>query len=218
VLLLAAAGLLGAPLPLVVATAVVGPVLPVVLARRRWGRQADARRSESVEVVNALAAEMRAGRPPGAALGAVAAVTSHLREPLTVAAAAVANGAAVAPELARIAALPGCAAFRSVAAAWTVTERLGGPVADVLERVGAGLDDERSHRAALDAALAGPRATMTLLALLPALGVLLGTSMGAEPLDLLLHRPLGWGLCAGAAVLDTLGVLWVRRIARAATR
>lgn len=193
------------------------PLLALALERRRRRRVAAARAAEVVEVVAALAAELRAGRPSAAAIGAVAHTTRSLREPLAVAAAAVAHGAPAETELARVAALPGCDALRSVAAAWSVTERVGGPVADVLDRVAAGLDAQRAHRAALDAALAGPRTTMLVLAGLPALGIGLGTSIGAAPLDLLLHRPIGWALGVGAVVLDGAGVLWVRRITRGAT-
>jgi tight adherence protein B len=61
--------------------------------------------------------------------------------------------------------------------------------------------------------MAGPRATMALLAGLPLLGIVLGQSVGAHPLDLLLHHPLGWGLLASAVVLDATGVVVTRAIA-----
>ena len=214
----ATALLVGAPLPLVAAAFVVPFAVRTLLRRRAARRAVTGRRGECVEVVHALAAELRAGRPPGAALSVVAASCSWVREPLSGAATAVRNGADAATELRRVADVPGCAAFESVAAAWSVTDRVGGPVATVLERIGAGLEADRLHREAVDAALAGPRATTTLLAVLPLLGVALGRAMGADPVQLLLHRPLGWALLAAAAVLELLGLAWMRRIARSATR
>lgn len=186
----------------------------------RWRRRMDGRSHEAevVEVVFALAAELRAGRPPGRALALVATSAELLRAPLQVAAAAVDAGARPGDELGRLAALPGCAGLRAVAAAWGVTESAGGAVADVLDRLGESLETERQARDSLDAALAGPRATMMLLAGLPLLGLVLGESLGADPVGLLVHRPIGWALLACGLVLDALGVWWTRALVRRALR
>jgi tight adherence protein B len=184
--------------------------------RRR--RQVTQRESEVLEVVFALAAELRAGRPPGRALALVASSAESLRPLLTAAAAAVDAGARPGEELARIGSLPGCAGLRPVAAAWTVTESAGGAVADVLDRLGEVLEAERQARDALAAALAGPRATMVLLAGLPVLGLVLGESLGADPVGLLVRRPLGWALLAVGGLLDGAGVLWTRLLVRRALR
>jgi tight adherence protein B len=114
--------------------------------------------------------------------------------------------------------MPGCTGLLAVAAAWEVTEAAGGAVADVLDRLGDVLESERQAREALDAALAAPRATMALLAGLPMLGILLGQSLGAQPLHLLLRQPVGWALLAIGATLDTLGVLWTKVLVRRALR
>jgi tight adherence protein B len=209
---------LGAPTPVLVAAFGVPFAGRWVVRRRTSRRLLVARRAECVEVVHALAAELRAGRPPGVALSVVGESAAALHELLSRAALAVGNGADAASELRRVAEVPGCAVFGAVAAAWSVTDRVGGPVADVLERIAAGLEADRLQRESLDAAMAGPRATTTLLAVLPLLGVALGRSMGADPVGLLLHRPLGWALLGAAGVLEILGVLWMGRIARSATR
>jgi tight adherence protein B len=191
----------------------------IALSRVRYRRRAVAgSRRECAEIVHALAAELRAGRPAASALGVVAGSARWLQEPLLAAAQAVRNGADAATELRRVAAVPGCAPLVAVAAAWSVTERVGGPVADVLDRIGAGLEAEHAHRESIEAALAGPRATTMLLAVLPLLGVALGRSMGADPLGLLLHRPLGWALLTAAGLLETAGLWWMRRITRSAMR
>jgi tight adherence protein B len=178
----------------------------------------EVRQVEAIEIVFALASELRAGRPPGRALALVADTAPHLRAPLLEASAAVDAGASPSEELRRISALPGCAGLGGVAAAWAVTESAGGAVAEVLDRLGDVLEADRQSRAALDAALAAPRATMALLAGLPVLGVVLGQSLGAQPLHLLLRQPLGWALLGAGITLDLLGVTWTRLLVRRALR
>jgi tight adherence protein B len=198
--------------------AAVGVVVVVGGARRRERRLAAARSAAVVDLTYGLAAEMRAGRPPAAALDAMASGAGPLADPLRQAATVAATGVPVADELRRIADLPGAGALAAVAAVWEVTERHGGPVADVLDRLGEALDAEAAASRALQAALAGPRATMGLLLVLPALGVALGESVGAGTVSFLAHQPLGWGLLGAATALDLAGVAWTRRLLVGAAR
>ena len=204
----------------VVAPAAAGDVVASTEQPGRWRRRRDARlrEAETVEVVFALAAELRAGRSPGRALALVSSSSALLRAPLAEAAAAVDAGARPGEELARVATVPGCGGLEAVAAAWTVTESAGGAVADVVDRLGEVLETERQAKDALDAALAGPRATMLLLAALPVFGLTLGESLGAHPVGLLVHRPLGWALLVVGGILDGLGLLWTRLLVRRAMR
>jgi tight adherence protein B len=186
-------------------------------AQRLVRRRDSARRREEtatavVEVTYALAAELRAGRTPAEALLAVSDVAGPLAPALHSAYSAVVVGADAAAELAAAAAIPGAERLRPVAAAWAVATSAGGQIAVVLERLSVAMDDEADLRRELEAALAGPRATMALLAGLPAIGLLLGESVGAHPVQLLLHRPLGWGLLVGAGLLDAVGVSIMRVI------
>ncbi len=188
-----------------------------------WGRtrrrhRAAAAAAATVEVVFALAAELRAGRPPAAALAVAAGAGGPLAGPLGESAAAVGAGAVASAELRRLAEIPGCGAFAAVAAAWEVTEQVGGPVADVLDRVGHALDDDDQHARSVAALLAGPRATMMMLAVLPLAGIALAQSLGAQPLRLLLHQPVGWGLLAAATGLDLLGLAGATWLTRTALR
>lgn len=66
---------------------------------------------------------------------------------------------------------------------------------------------ERMH-----AALAGARATATILAALPALGVLLGQMVGADPVGFLLGEGLGGFLLGIGVGLICVGVIWADRI------
>ena len=210
VLLAAAAG----PSPLALLPWLV-PLGAAAVRRQSRRVAARARCDAVVDVVFALAAELRAGQPAAAALSAVAAQAGPLSDPLARAAAAVRGGATATGELARIGELDGCASLRPVAYVWDVTERTGGAVADVLDRLGDALEADDRNRLALDAALAGPRTTMVLLACLPGLGLLLGQSTGAHPLHLLLHTRVGWGLSLAAAAFDAVGLVWASRISRA---
>jgi tight adherence protein B len=204
-----------APVVAVIAAAVV---LKRVRRSLLATRAREQRAAATVEITLGLAGELRAGRTPAQALAAVAGVAGPLRSALEAAGAAVGVGADPAEELARAALLPGAERLRYVAAAWAVAESAGGRVAAVLERLSEAMECDDEVRQELEAAMAGPRATMVLLAGLPLLGLGLGQAVGAHPLGLLVHRPLGWGLLAGALVLDVLGVLGTRAIARAALR
>jgi tight adherence protein B len=67
-------------------------------------------------------------------------------------------------------------------------------------------------------ALAAPRATARLLALLPAVAVLMGTGLGARPLDVLLGTPVGGLLLVAGLSLTAVGVAWTDRLASRAER
>lgn len=211
---LAGSGLVGLGLSPIILGIVAGAALGWQRFRRR--RRVAQRREEAatavVEVTYALAAELRAGRTPAEALLAVTDVAGPLATALHSAYGAVMVSGDAAVELAAAAAMPGAERLRPVAAAWAVATSAGGQIAVVLERLSVAMDEEAELGRELDAALAGPRATMVLLAGLPAVGLMLGQSVGASPLQLLLHRPLGWGLLAAAGVLDALGVLIMRTI------
>lgn len=217
-----AAGLVGTALAAAGASLPVVGLAPVAAVGAAWHhRRRLARRHQqacdaaSIEVTFALAAELRAGRTPAEALRLGAREAGPLAPLLDAAAAAATAGGSAAGALAAAARDPGGRRLRPAAAAWTVTERVGAHVGLALERVGEAMDEADDAARELDAALAGPRATMLVLALLPLFGLALGQSVGAHPLALLLHRPLGWGLLCAAAGLDAIGVLAMRRITHA---
>jgi tight adherence protein B len=203
---------------LVVAVMLAAVVAPRIAAGRRAATTRKACRTATAEVTFALAGELRAGRTPAQALAAVARSAGPLTPALDAAQAAVAMGASAATELALAAATPGAERLRYVAAAWAVAEGAGGKIAVVLERLSEAMDSDDELRDELAAAMAGPRATMVMLAALPVLGLALGQAVGAQPLRLLVHRPVGWALLVAAAVLDAMGVWATRAIARAALR
>jgi tight adherence protein B len=111
-------------------------------------------------------------------------------------------------------------AWRALGAAWRLSEQTGAPLADVLDRLTAGLRQELEVEAEVEASLAAPRATARLLAGLPLVGVALGELIGARPVAVLLGTPLGRGCALGGLLLAAAGQVWTRalvaRVVRAA--
>ncbi|MFL6077164.1 MAG: type II secretion system F family protein [Mycobacteriales bacterium] len=171
-------------------------------ARSRAELAAVDRRQAAVEVVAALAAELRAGRPPEAALACVAEIPGPYGPTLTEASATGAIRPTGDPLLARL------------AAAWRVSESSGAPLAGVLDQ----LEEElraaaRAHRQ-LRAQLAGPKASARLLAVLPLLGLLLGAQLGADPRHLFAEQPAAAVSLLIGVGLDFAGLAWIDRITR----
>ncbi|MDG4866215.1 type II secretion system F family protein, partial [Streptomyces sp. T-3] len=92
----------------------------------------------------------------------------------------------------------------------------GAGLAAGLGRLTEALRAERERRADLRAQMATPRSTAVLLAVLPVVGLLMGTGIGAKPLDVLLHTPAGLVCLLVGGVLEGVGVWWAVRILRGA--
>lgn len=103
-----------------------------------------------------------------------------------------------------------------VQAAARLAERTGAPLADLVERIEADARGADRARAVAAAQSAGARATAWLLAALPAAGLGLGYAIGADPLAVLLHTPVGAACAVGAVALQLAGLAWAGRIARLA--
>jgi tight adherence protein B len=176
-------------------------------------RQASGRRQAAcVELCDALAAELDGGLPASTAFERACAPWAELTGVVL----AVRLGDDVGLALRRAAELPGADGLRAVAAAWDVAARSGAAPATVLSRVAAGLRSDADARAEVTAALSPPRATAKLLAALPIFGVGLGVSMGAQPVQFLLHTGAGALCLTLGAALALLGMWWVERLAAAA--
>jgi tight adherence protein B len=179
---------------------------------RRWaGRERAAARARTLDEVGALAADLRAGLP--AAVPAPTAVGSTAAPVGSAGAVDLAGpvdpvsspASAGSPEVVRLREL--------VAAAWRLAERTGAPVADLVDRIEADARAADRARASTAAQAAGARATALLLAGLPAGGIALGYAIGADPLQVLLHTPLGAACVAGALLLQLGGLAWADRLA-----
>jgi tight adherence protein B len=190
-----AALLAGGPVAGTVA-AVYAALAGRALRRRSARRRTATARSAALDDLVALAADLRAGLPP---------VAAHRLE-LTPAAAGR-PGPAPADRLARL-----------TASVWRLAERTGAPAADLVERIEA--DARAADRAVAKAAAqgAGAQATAMLLAGLPLGGIGLGVGIGADPVRVLLHTPIGAACAIGAVLLQCGGLLWADRLATGAAR
>lgn len=97
-----------------------------------------------------------------------------------------------------------------------VAERSGAPLAGILEHHAAQLDAQLDGLSARETALAGPRATVVLLAWLPAVGLALGFALGINPLEVLLGSALGRAALGTGALLMAGARVWSRRLVRLA--
>lgn len=98
-----------------------------------------------------------------------------------------------------------------------VAERSGAPLARILEQYAAQLVADLDGLSAREAALAGPRATVVLLAWLPVVGLVLGFALGLNPLAVLLGSFLGRAALAAGVVLMIASRLWTRRLVHRAS-
>ncbi|WP_037864295.1 type II secretion system F family protein [Streptomyces sp. NRRL S-237] len=221
-----AAGLLvavlgGSVIPLLAGAAAV-PLVRRWLRVRARQRARTARAAEVVALCGAVVGELRAGAQPGQALTAAMRRTAvgpggpGAAEAGVLAAAAF--GGDVPGALRQAAREPGAEGLAGMAACWRVSVDGGAGLAAGLERLEGALRAERDRQESLRAQLAGARSTVLVLALLPLVGLLIGTGLGADPLRVLLHTPMGWGCLLAGGVLEALGLLWCRRIVEAGER
>lgn len=103
-------------------------------------------------------------------------------------------------------------------AVWALADQTGAPAADLVERIEADARAADRARASASAEAAGAQATALLLAALPAGGIGLGFGLGANPLQILLHTPLGAGCAIVAVLLQAAGLLWCERLAGGVVR
>ncbi|AXE87630.1 type II secretion system F family protein [Streptomyces sp. Go-475] len=207
---------LGASLLPVVLGAAGVPLLRRVRRAARARRDRERRADAVIALCGALAGEVRAGRQPGEALLRAARDCGGLADARATVLAAARFGGDVPDALATAARQPGAEGLRGLAACWRVAVDQGAGLAAGLDRLAAALRAERDQRCDLRAQLAGARATAVMLAGLPALGLLIGGALGADPLHALLHTPAGLGCLVAGGVLEGLGVWWVLRIVRGA--
>ncbi|WP_405790012.1 type II secretion system F family protein [Streptomyces sp. NBC_00029] len=218
-LLVAALG--GSVIPLLAGAAAM-PLVRRWLRVRARERARAARAAEVVALCGAVVGELRAGSQPGQALTAALRRTAAgpggpgAAEAGVLAAAAF--GEDVPGALRQAAREPGADGLAGMAACWRVSVDGGAGLAAGLERLEGALRAERDRQESLRAQLAGARSTVVVLALLPLVGLLIGTGLGADPLRVLLHTPMGWGCLLAGGVLEALGLLWCGRIVRAGER
>jgi tight adherence protein B len=202
---------------------ILGGGAAVALAIRRRGRSRHVNETQAavVDLCRATAAELRAGHASAQAFAAAVQAApsrlgAHLQSAVVIAHRGDIGDLADAVTLASVA--PGCTGLRRIAACWRVAAASGASLAPAIDRVADALQDEIDVVRDVTSSLAGPRATVHLLAGLPVLGLILGTAIGARPIDFLLGSGPGFGCLIAAAALDACGVAWAQRIASRAAR
>jgi tight adherence protein B len=100
-----------------------------------------------------------------------------------------------------------------LAVCWNLAHRHGLAVSHLIAATARDMVERQRLSAGLDASLAGARATATILAALPLFGVLLGQSIGARPVELLLGGGGGGWLLVAGVFLVAIGLAWSDRIA-----
>ncbi|MHA6619497.1 type II secretion system F family protein [Pseudonocardia sp. DLS-67] len=195
-----------------------GALAALVFRHRRAGRRAALDKAMAAEQLAAAVAritdELRAGSHPAAALAGTDADGPHARAVLAPAAVAAGLGDGIVPALRRGGAgRPEIGAdVERIATAWSLAERHGIPLADLLGRAHEDIRWRVRFAATVRAQLAGPRATAAVLTSLPLLGIGLGQLIGAEPLGVLRGSPLGQVLLVVGVALLAAGSAWSERI------
>lgn len=104
------------------------------------------------------------------------------------------------------------AAWRVLAAAWSLADRTGAPLAGLLRDLAESLQSGVELGQLRDTALAGPRSSARLVLTLPAIGLGFGSLLGTQPLAVLVGSGAGLALLATGLILVVFAVLWSRRL------
>ncbi|MFC4112657.1 type II secretion system F family protein [Nonomuraea zeae] len=188
--------------------------LSKLLTRPSPARRADAWRHATIELCQALSAELSAGRTPGEALTrAITAVDFPDPDTLRPILAAARDGGDVSAALTSSAPPQGGEGLRHLAACWEVSVTVGAGLAALVDRVAATLRTAQVHRQDVAAQLAGPRTTARMLAILPALGLLMAAALNMHPLDFLFGGLPGLMCLTTGIALDACGLWWTNRMA-----
>ena len=198
-------------------------VTGTVVVRRRADRDRRTAATAATGLSDALGilvAELRAGAHPGDAITAAAETqldgSAHagtdVARALSAVAAAARLGGDVPAVLRSAGPVPLHAWLGRLADAWSLADRYGIPLADLLDAVRSDTEHRVRFAAEVQARLAGPRATAAVLAGLPLLGLALGQAVGAAPLHVLGETVVGQVLLVIGTTAACIGVLWSARL------
>lgn len=202
--------------------ALAGALITVVVRRRRARARQDAAAAAGVEQLaeslGRIAEELRAGGHPATALAGVVVDGPIAHRLLASAATAAALGDDVPAAMRRAATVEPAVAgdLHRLAAAWSLAERHGVPLAELLAGARSDMRWRLRFSASVRSQLAGPRATAGVLTCLPLLGLGLGQMLGADPLGVLRSGLVGQVLVVVGVGLAAAGALWSERIVAAA--
>ena len=177
--------------------------------RRAAAAAADRRSAQVLAVCESLASDLAAGQPPLLCLDRAATEWPEFA-PVAVAGQ---MGADVPAALRDLAARPGGAQLRTLAASYAVAHRTGAGLALAIQRAADSIRGERRTARLVAAELSSARATAKMLAVLPLGVLLLGSGIGGDPVGFLVGTPVGLGCLATGLALSLAGMRWLDRIA-----
>lgn len=196
----------------------------VVAARWRGRRRSPTPEAlELVQLLEGLAGALRAGLTPARALAHLVEIRPGRPADQSAGSVALAGlvdqlaaradaGLRLEPAWRAAATRARSSVLLAVAEGWALSERHGAPLVQVLDALVVALRDGARGQAAVQTALAAPRATAALLGVLPVGGVALGELVGVHPLSVLVQTP-GGRLCGLLGLTCTLGGRrWMRRL------
>lgn len=189
---------------------VVGLVLATVIERARERRRSTQERAADCDTLLALAAELRAGHDLAGVLRATArAGSSELSRALGRAGHAITMGEPPGDAIERATASP---LGLQLAGVIRLSSTHGIALAEAVDVLAGDASDALRQQRDLAGLLAGPRSTAALLAVLPLFGIVMGESIGAHPMQTLLHTGAGALVMVVGVVLAALGVLWTQSL------
>ncbi len=186
--------------------------------RRRTARGMDEGRSLET-AIDVLVGELRVGAHPATAFAVAADETAG---PVARACRAVAARARLGADVAaglrgvgETAALP--SQWERLAVCWRLAAEHGLAMSALMHAAQRDIAERQRFSGQVRSAMAGARATATILAGLPVLSVLMGQLIGARPLPFLLGGGLGGWLLVAGLTLVCGGLLWADHITDRAT-
>lgn len=184
-----------------------------LLRLRIRARRAQRRGQEVAQACNVLAAELRLGKVPAAALRSAAKDCPILLPGKVL---AEIGGDPCASWLIE-GEEPGGQGLLALARAWQVSTETGAGMEQSLARVAEALRSDQELDLLISGELAAPRMTSRLLALLPVAGCGLGFLIGGDPIDFLTNNPIGQACLVIGVLLTCTGLLWTEQIAARAS-
>ena len=163
--------------------------------------------AEVAAVTQRLSVLLAAGVTPASAWQHVAASTGSILASRVAGAPSASVADAVIEAAASLDPLE-AAAWRGLAAAWTVATRAGAPLAPCLRRYSQSLRDLAQAQRDARVALAAPVATARMVLALPIVGVLFGTALGFNTLAVLFGTVIGWICLAVGGALMAIALKW----------
>lgn len=181
------------------------------IVKNRKKRQQITAAEQTAAMLGSLVSDLKAGASPHDAVVHVAMdAPADLVDTCQVAVHRSASG--ISPAVAFMEAPERFADLRAVGRLWQVAEARGIALAGLLEHMQQRIDTRLTQSRTSEAALQGPKATATILSLLPIVGIAMGSAMGAKPWSFLTHTGLGGMLLVGGVFLTCAGFVWVQRI------